>query len=61
MSEQESPIVGAGGANKPETTESTATGSALPTPANDPSAGPKDGRSSTERADREGPDDEDDA
>jgi hypothetical protein len=48
MSEQESPIVGAGGANKPESTESTATGSSLPTPATEPSESPQDGRSETE-------------
>jgi hypothetical protein len=49
MSDNEDPVVGSGGANKPESPESTATGSSLPTPATDPSASPQDGRSDSER------------
>jgi hypothetical protein len=56
MSEQEDPIVGSGAGNKPETTESTATGSSLPTPATEPSESPQDGRSESEQA--RGDDDE---
>jgi hypothetical protein len=49
MGDNEAAVVGSGGANKPETTESTSTDSSLPTPANDPSASPQDGRSDDER------------
>jgi hypothetical protein len=57
MTENEDPVVGSGGANKPESTESTATGSSLPTPATDPSASPQDGRAESEQGGEDRDDD----